>query len=116
MFMAIVWGFINLIFGLSFGIPSLFLIAWGVWKKNAKMEPTEQTINGFRRLEEERRNEPEPSTSELYHTLLSDYAVKWGSHLGVLMLSNDIDAYMKQGANYPEAVKNVHYRHRSQGL
>jgi hypothetical protein len=113
---AVFTGFLNLAFGLLFGIAGIFLTAWGLWKKTVKIELTEQTINDFRRIEEERRNKPEPSTSELYHSLLSDYAIKWGSRIGIHMLSNDIDAYMRQGASYPEAIRSVYHRHRSQGF
>lgn len=114
----LVFGIFSSLFSLIIGIVTIILggviIAYGIRK--SKETPTESTVDKV--LEERRRMEAAPEIREvadaekLYDELLTRYVNHWGPRTGIEFLQNEIRAYMRQGASFPEAVRKVHARAR----
>jgi hypothetical protein len=69
----------------------------------------ELTIADLKNVEERIEDEG-LSSMDIYRRLLSSYVAKWGSGLGYDLLSKDIDARLRLGMSYDEALRRLYVR------
>lgn len=107
---SIVFGIIIAMFEFIPGLISILfaslLIVYGIDKRRS-MKTKELSIGDLENAQERIVTEG-LGNMDIYRRLLSGYVAKWGSGLGYDLLSKDIDARLRLGISYREALERLY--------
>jgi hypothetical protein len=114
LFYGILSSVVSLMLGIVFVIFGGALVGYGILRR--KETPTESTVEEAmaerRRIEADSKLKGAADAEKLYNELLEHYVLHWGAATGTELLKTEINACMRQGASFSEAVKRVYARPR----
>jgi hypothetical protein len=104
----------SLIFGVLVVVVGVGIVVYGNYQRG--QTSGELTISEAREEKEKRRVAVADSggvdTEELYSELLTRYATRWGASQGIQLLQDEIQAFIRHGESFEEAVEKISRRQK----
>jgi hypothetical protein len=107
--------FVTPIVGVVFLVPGAFSFAYGLL--NRPEEVQESNVDELKAQQEEKKAEfletDGVDYDAMYDKLVARYENHYGPGLGIQLLEDEINAYVRHGQSFPEAVIAVYRRHEN---
>lgn len=107
--------FILLPAGAIFLVPGVLCLSYGLLSRSGEVQ--ESNVDELKTQQEEKvaelAEQDGAAYDAIYDELAARYVDHWGPSLGIQLLDDEINAYMRHGESFPEAVIAVFRRQKS---